>query len=97
MTALKSEGLKALAAIMFVCGIFVFGASATENMTLRLLAGAPMILLMVSLMLFRKPSFIDEYFKHAADRDASRGLISIKNLGILVIIGACFAFYSVSQ
>lgn len=92
-TIFPSKKVKAFALIVATSALFVFGAGSTDNLALRALWGAPLFLLTFSVLFLRKPRFIDEYFKEVVNRDASRGLISIKNLGLaIILIGASFLY-----
>ena len=81
-----SNGTKTVALVLFVAGLFVFGSSYFENSVIRGVFAAPLIVLTILQFFFRYPDFMNQAFYEAAERDASRGLLSIKNLGLLIIL-----------
>lgn len=83
---LLSDGSKTVAIMLFAASLFVFGSSSFESPVVRGLFAAPLVALAISQFFFRYPDFMNNAFYEAAERDASRGLFSIKNLGLLIIL-----------
>ena len=52
----------------------------------QVVATAPLLCLGASSLLFRWPAYISRYFDGVAERDAQRGVLSIRNLGTTIIV-----------
>lgn len=81
-----------------VClAVYMVGLEVAQTQELRLLSALPLIVLMGLTLFFRKPKFMEDHFKEAVEKDAKRGLFSIKNLGMLIILLVSAAFYFASN
>lgn len=90
-----SDGKKTFCLMLVVMTAFSFGNSFSNELSYRILFSIPLLVLAVSQFVFRKPQFVYRYFYELAEKDSQRRILSIKNLGVLLIavIGALFLFY----
>lgn len=86
-----TDGIKtfltlAISIAAFVVGSSLQGSTDHQVVFLQYVAVGPMVFLAFSTFIFRWPKYIIRYFNSVAERDAHRGLISVKNLGMAVIL-----------
>jgi hypothetical protein len=80
-----SDGAKTALTFVLVGAVFLLFAEFAEG-PWRILGAVPLMTLAGASLVFRWPGYIHRYFQGVVERDAERGVMSIRNLGMAVIV-----------
>lgn len=72
--------------LLMAIAAFCVGVRLVDSELLRVMTAASLLCLAASSLFFRWPAYISRYFDGVVERDAQRGVLSIRNLGMAIIV-----------